>query len=397
MRYTFKDIYNEKMYKDTQVLIITGQYNIFNNIVDDKFRELCKGKIDIDDNIELMQEFQLSEFNTDGISSNSLSFMDFLQYVKSPPVTGKWFCSVSYNAMTKKERELLKNYYKNPSKNGVLIIKSFEYIEYKEFIRDRVLANSLVSSIIQLGFPSRSVLSQIVKSLCEQRGSDISSKAIDLFIMRMSSSYDEYEDILDRICLDMKGEMITYKDMLEHLKGIENFILEDFLMQLTVPIKSRKIVSNRKIYKMERAMISEFGARKLVSKLKYKIDDILEMRYIINKGIIPINVKYSVKEAKERMGEGNRLAKLSDLAFKKTAYLASKSSLKDWMFIKLMLDSVGVKSKDAEFERVIHMIVNRSVFSENRLMNDIGIIDVLDEQLYSLNSIPYEERCEYNV
>lgn len=394
MKYTFKDIYNDSMYKETQVLLITGQYNIFNNLVNDKFRELCKGKIDIAENASLLEEFEISEFDSDGVSSNSLEFSDFIQYVKAPPVTGKWFCSVNYNTLSKKDREQLKKYYKNPSSYGVLIVKLFEFSEYKEFIRDRVLTNSLVSSIIQLNFPNRRVLQRVVHDICESKNVEISQKAIELFIMRMSSSYDDYEDVLNEICMLKENGSISYEDMLDHLKGIENFILDDFLMQLTVPIASRKIVTSRKIYKMEKAMLSEMGARKLVNRLKYKIDDIIEMRYIINKGIVPINVKYSVKESKERMGEGNRLNKLSDLAFKKTAYLASKSSLKDWVFIKMLLNSVNNKSKDCEFERVIHSIVNRSVYSENRLMNDIGIINVIDEQLYKVNSTRYKE-CEH--
>lgn len=394
MKYSFKDIENQAMYDTAQVLFITGPYNIFNNIVSDKLRFMCKGSLELgEEDNEVLREFNMSAFD-DGVLSNTIDFQTFIDVVKMPAVTGKWFCSVDYKMLTKKQRDMLDKFYKRPSENGVLVVSLSEFNDYKYFLKNRIIASSVHSHLIQLSFPNRRGLVDIVTNMLNERDVKVVQKAAELFVLRMSSSYDDYEEVIDRISLDNKGNTLTYEDMVNQLKGIENYVLDDFLFQLTAPIRSKKIVATRKIYRMEAAMLQEFGARKLVTKLKYKVEDLIEMRMLINKGIIPIRVKYSVEEAKKRMGENNRLNKLSEFSFRKTATLASKTSLKDWILIKMILNSVDSnKSPDSEFERVLHIIINRSVLPEIRIKNDIGVANIINEGLFDINSRQYVDKA----
>ena len=395
MKYTFNDIDNQKLYDNVQVLFIAGQYHIFNNMISDKLREMCVGTIELNKSSELFDEFDIkdSEEETEGKLSNSLDFKEFIAYSKVPPVVGKWFCSVDYSTLSKKEKEQLEVYKKNPSENGVLVIRMYTYKEYAKFLRDRVLLTSQVASIIQTEFPNRAKLINIATDICLQQGVKISKSAAELFVMRMSNKYEEYRDVLDKICMDRRGVSLEYKDMLELLKGVENYILDDFIEQLTVPINSDKIATNRSIYKMEKSMLATMGARDLVTKLKYKIDDVIEMRYIINKGIVPINVKYSVAEAKEKLDDNDRLKKIGDYSFKRLARLASMSSLRDWQFMKLILSNVSGWAPESEYERVIHTLIHRSVLNNNRLLNDIGIINSIENSvdLFNINSLMIDE------
>lgn len=387
MKYNFRDIVNDKLYSTAQVVFICGPYGIFNNIVSDRLRELCKGKIENVDTA-LFEEFELSAFDSDS-SNNSVDLMEFLELVKMPAISGKWYCLVDYKMLTKKQLDAVKKYYKHPSENGILIILLREFADYKDFLRDKFISVSQNVHLIQLSFPNRKVLAELVTDLFEKHNVKVAPKAVELFVMRMSTSYDEYDEVIERISLNYKNSTINYSNMVEELKGVDNFVLDDFLEQLTEPIKSDRIITTRKIYKMESAMLADMGAKKLVEKLRYKINDLIEMRKLINSGIVPIRVRFSVDEAKRRMGENHPLYKLSDFSFRRMAYLASKTSLWDWTFMKIVLSRVNGRSTPAEFERVIQILVNRTRFCEDRRMNDIGISDIIRKGLMELNSTPY--------
>ncbi len=387
MKYRFSDINNDGMYETARVMFITGPYSLFNNIVSDRLRTMCKGTLDTTTgNEDLMAEFNMSSFDSDTVA-NSIDFQTFLDVVKMPAVTGKWFCSVDYKMLTKKQRETLERYMKKPNANGVLVITMLEYQDYKTFVRNRAITAHQYTHIIQLSFPYRNILKEIIKKMINDRGVTVADKAVELFLLRMSSNYDEYEQVLDSVCKHRKGTEMTYKDMVESMKGIENYVLDDFLQQLVVPIKSRKIATNRKIYKMLDALVSDVGARDLVMKIRYKIDDLIEMRIAINRGLIPIRIGFSVTEAKDRLEEDNKLKKLNDYTFRRYAELASKTSLRDWVFMKMILSNVKQVWNSNEFERVLHCLIHRSLLSTSRLTNDIGISNIIEEQLYDVNSI----------
>lgn len=139
------------------------------------------------------------------------------------------------------------------------------------------------------------------------------------------------------------------------------------------------------------ALSQEFGPEKLVSKLKYKIDDYIEFRIAINSGIIPIKVKYSVAEAKNRLGEESRLAKISDFQFRRMSYIASQTSLRDWTYMRLILNNVTSRYRKESYEKVLYSLVNRSNLNEYRLNTDIGLVNSISPDLDRLNKMVYIE------
>lgn len=397
MKFRFKDIDNPKLYDGSQVVFVTGQYPIFINIVVDMLKDTCR-IAQSEEDVGLLDEFGVSD--TDPIASNSVDFETFLEVSKMPNINGRWVCSTDLNSLTKRQRESLQKYIKSPSRHGLLIITSTEFKEYAPYLKDRTVNGSQYVHLIQLSFPSRQKLLTIVHELFHQRGVEVDQRAAELFIMRMSASYNEYIDIMERNVVQMvRGQgtgsiFVDYPTMVECLKGVENFVLEDFLLQLTVPLKKDKIVKNRRLYKMVSAMINEYGAKQLVYKLRRKVDDIIEMRMAINSGYVPIGVKYSVEESQRRLGEEHPLNKLSEYAFRKLATLASQSSLKDWVSIKTILLSVNERATEAQCEKVIHTIVNRSIYSDSRLLNNVEMQNIIESELFEVNKKPYLDRPE---
>lgn len=393
MVYKFKDIESD-IYKDTSVLFLCSQYNIFNRIVSDRVKEITRGEIKVVDS-SLLEEFGVSDGQD--VSSNILDFDEYMEAVRVPPVSGRWYCNVDYKLLSKKQRDRLDIYYKNASINGVLVVVLTDYRDYKRYLKDKLISSKSDVNIMQLNYPNKQVLKGIVKGLYKERGLLVDDKGIELFIMRLSSSYDDYIEVIDKVEVGIKGGgnnkdrliNVTYDMMLEQLKGIENYVIDDFIKQLTVPMEGEKIRVTRRIYKMEGALLREYGAKGLIKKLKYKIDDIIEMRLVINRGIVPIRVKYSVLEARDRLDENSRLNKLTDLSFRRVADVASRTSLQDWLYIKLLLNIVGNRSSEIECERVIHTVVNRSVYSKERLLNDLGVGDIIKEGLYEVNRYGY--------
>lgn len=397
MIHTFRDIHNDNLYNDTRVMIVTGKYPIFNNIVIDKLREVSKGSIDDIDmsaTNEIMSEF--GESSADLSGAMSFDFDTFMDVAKSPTVDGKWFCSCDYSILTKKQREKLDRYLKSPSEFGCLVVNSLEWKDYRQFFKNRTLSGSKFSHLMKLSFPTRTELKDVVIDMFLQRDIKINSKVADYFIMRMSSSYNDYADVIDDITEKFKetngGNVIDYDKAKLLLKNVENFVLDDFIFELVKPIKNKKVVKNRKVYKMIDSLASDIGFVKLISQLKYKIDDLIELRININNGNIPVMVRYDIKKVKNRLGEENKLNKLSDFAFKRYAYLASQTTLKDWYYMKLILNNISKSWSEVECEKALLALVHRNTNSNDRVLNDIGVKDTLKENLVHLNMTPYNMR-----
>lgn len=378
--YRFKDLYNDSMYETAQVMVVTGPYSIFSNIVCDRLRDMCRGTITLDDGGEaIFDEFGL-DHESSGDKSNAIPLDMFFDVARTPPLSGKWYCRVDWKELTKKQRTKLESYIKKPSEYGCLVVTASEFADYKSMLRSRALTGSAVAHIIQLSFPDRKTLSLVIKNVLKGYGARATDKAIETFIFRMSNAYDEYQERLESIAHDYGYHVITHVDMGDALKGVENYVLDDFVRRLTVPVTSTKLVSGRKIVGMLRVMLDEYGAVDLVKKLRYKITDCIQMRLLINEGIVPVRVKYSVEEAKRKLEEDNKLKGLSDYSFRKLAWLASQTSLRDWLFMRLILSTPREAYGDAEYERALYALINRGAFSENRLYNIIGVEDNLEIQ-----------------
>lgn len=402
MKFTFKDITSTEMYSTARVLFVVGQYSLFNNLAIDAIRDICKPDEEFMNDPSIVAALQDEDEDTEDIMAvinNKVTLDNFMRVHGAMPMMGLWFCSVDYSFMTKKQLSWLDSYIKAPSSYGRLVVFCTEWRKYSSLLKNKIIKNSSFVHLIQLSFPSKYTLQSVISELFLEKGVRIEQRAIELFIMRMSNSYDQYGEVIDKIIAesvpnDVDGTnlyTITYEDTLNAMKGIENFVIDDFIAKLLDPLKSDKTNGKNKIYRMLGSLLEEFGARQLVNRLKNKIDDYIEFRIAINTGIIPIVVKYSVQEAKNRLGEKHKLSKYSDYTFRKMANIASQTSLRDWMYMKMILGNVS-KMSDSSYEKALYSLINRSVLTESRINNDIGISNIATINIDNLDRIAFNER-----
>ena len=378
--YNFSGIFDEKIYSTGRLVMVVGKYSVFSNIVCDKLRALSKGSGEhqVVEN-EIFEEFGGQEHSV-GISTSGLGFDMFMDVAITPPLFGKWYCCVELSELTPRQKTRLDKYMKKPSEYGCLVVRSSEFKDYSKYIKDKTLRGSQVAHLIQLSFPSRKALSEVVDMMFERYGYSVTPDASKLFILRMSDAYDDYEQQIERVVELSASKNVTIQTMKEALRGVENFVLDDFIKQLTVAVKSTKMAPNRKINKMLKAMVEEYGAIGLVKKLRYKINDAIEMRMIINSGVVPVRIRYSVSEAKSRLPDENKLKKLNDYSFKRLAQVAALTSLRDWIYMLMILNTPELAYSEEQHTRALFSLINRGAYSDTRLMNVIGVQDILSER-----------------
>lgn len=394
MKYSFKDIVNEDMYSTALVMFVAGQYNIFNNIVVDELKERCKAEDNFERDRQLFNEFGIDDGDTKITVSNTVDFNTFMDVVGIPSVNGRWFCSVDIKTLNKKQRNILEGYMRDPSPNGILVIVSHEWLDFRWYLRNRVLQNSQCSHIIQLGFPNRTVLVKLTHLLFEKRNAKIDNRTAELFVMRMSSAYDDYDTVIDKICLGHRGGKLTHERVQEGLKGVDNYVLDDFIERILEPITKDKITPNRRIYKIYGALKSEMGAIAIVRQLMYKVGQYIEFRLAINDGTIPIKVRYSVVRVKESLGEEHPLYRIPDFRFRRMAYIASLTSLEDWTYIKMLLSDETYKYSEEASEKILYTLIHRTVLNKSRLNNSLKIEDIIDKKVENVDKIKYRSMGE---
>lgn len=399
MQYKFSDIESSDMYDSANIIYIAGQYDIFNNIVVDRCKEIAMPK----ETYQFSEEFiksmtdglPVKEDKIDSTNSNYVDFETFMGFNGTYPLSGRWVCSVEYEELSAKQLEQLKRYEKTSSRSGLLVVKVRKYKDYRFLLKSNYIKNSKTVHLIQLSFPSRETLETIVKKIFKSKGVSVSDKAVQLFTMRLSNAYDKYSEAVEQVLSQYKVEHIGYEEMLDGLKGIENYVIDDFIIRLTVGTNSTKMVSRRKIYKMYKSLIESMGAEKLVKQLRNKIDQMIEFRTLINDGTIPILVRYSVKDIQSKLDDDSKIKNISNYAFKRNARIASLTSLEDWYYMKMILNGnsrVMVTYKtEAEYNHMILNLIHRTSYSPQRLLNDIGVKNVLDEELFDLNVQRYNE------
>lgn len=392
MKYTFKDFNNPKLFSnDLRVLIVTGSYSMFNNMACDKVRLMCKGE-EIEYDPELFAEFGIKLDDGANLQfSNNLSIDEFIESISVIPTTGKWYCSTPISLLTKKQKEWFKNYIKNPSDNGILVLFSTEFKEYMEYLRDKTIINSNYVHIIQLSFPDREILSKIVNDKFNDHGVIINKPEIETFIFRMSNAYDDYDTVIDKICLGLdKDHVITKKELIDSMKGINNCVLDDFIDKLLVPFKNDTPTNRKAIFRMLGALMEEYGAEDLCKRLKKQINVYISFRQEINKGNIPVLIKYSLKEVRGRLGENHPLNKVSDFRFKKMAYIASRTSLRDWVYMRMLLDNTSVYNKRS-YEEALYRVTVRSILNPCMLNYDLNIGNIKSVGMSEIDSVDYDE------
>lgn len=400
MKYNFKDMLNAELYENSRVIFILGKYNIFNNLVSDEFRERCKEESTFNSGVGLSEEFgfgrQEDETTENGVL-NSVDFNTFLEVVGVPSINGKWYCKADLSSMNKKQKEALLKYIKEPSENGILAVVSNEWRDYKDILKNRVLAYSKVSNIIELGFPHKDILKILVKQMFEERKIEIVPSAIDFFILRMSRAYDEYEEVIESIVTQHSDNILELKQIKNYMKGIEHFIVDDFMYEVVKPLGSDK-TNSKKILKMMMALQEELGAKDFLYKILNQIEDMIELRILINKGYIPIGINYFYKDVINSIGgEKSKFGKLQEWQFKRKVYLASQTSLRDWEYMRIILNKAIENKKVSEdilekkCQKALYELCTRSVITADRVNNIIGIDNVLSKTIVNVDKLVYRE------
>ena len=399
MKYSFKEILNAEIYESTRVMFVLGKYIWFNNMVSDTLKYMCIDQENqFNATIGIGDEFGMEDVGSvDGdILSNSVDFSTFMEVIGVASINGKWYCRVEYSTLNKKQKEQLFKYIKEPSDNGILVVTSDDWMQYKDILKNRILSFSKVSHVMQLSFPNKPILKGIVAQSFSERGIEIESSAVDFFIMRMSSAYDKYEEQINSVVDVHKEPILTAKDLKVYMKGIENFIIDDFISELLKPMSSDK-TNSKKVLKIMMALEDEYGSKNLVYQLIKKIDEYIEFRLLINTGYIPIGINYFYNDIISRLPDPKKYEKMNEWVFRKRAETASLTSLRDWEYMKIILSKAieNIRMSDDEIDikcqKALYELATRSVLTPDRINNVIGVDNILKKGLSSLNNIYYSE------
>ncbi len=429
MQYSFNDIFSDDMYRNTRVLFIFGKHNFFNEIVSDTFKYKNTMQNDtalIHTGSTITDEFDFtdkSEENTDEFSDdntqqsvgNSIDFKTFLSVVNVPNLYGKWVCIETLAGMQKKDKDALMKYIKDPNENGIVIIIGNEWKEYKDLLRNKIINMSKYVSSIQLSFPRGDVLAKIVKQLFEEKGIKIDNAAIDLFLTKMSNDYDNYPNVVADVCEMHHSEHLTAKELKTYMKGIENYVLDDFIGELVKPLANDSTRS-KKVLRMMVTLMDSMGAESLARQVQRSIEECIDFRIMINSGVIPMGIRYfysdTIEDIKNTFGEvvkitqrdkqtkeivvteqKNKYISMNEFVFRRKAELASRTSLRDWEYMSIILSKAlntpftAGADRDFIIKKALYEICTRSVASESRILNDIGFENILGKDLEWLDSI----------
>lgn len=396
MKYNFKNILDQEIYDSTRVILVTGKYQIFNNLVADTLKEISvQNRIPNSSSLGLSQEFGLDNSDEES-ASTSVGLDTFFDVADVANINGKWFCRIGLESVNKKQKDKILEYIKHPSRNAILVLMSTDFMIYKDFLKNRNFSMSQYVHLMQLSFPNKIILKSIVAMMFEEKNITPDSPSIEYFIMRLNNEYDKYTEVIEDIAENHEGYGIVLSDMKEYLKNIEYFDVDDFMYELVKPLSSDK-TNNKKIIRMLSSLKDKYDAENLVYELVKKIDELIDYRVMINKGYITININYIFKDVIKLLGEKNKYAKTNEWVFRRKAKLASLTSLNDWNYMRLMLNRAvetgfpNSLERKVACERALYALVNRSVFSESRINNIIGLNNILYSSFDTLNRIVYDD------
>lgn len=399
MQYKFKDMLDDSLYETAQVVFVLGPHTVFNNIVCDRLKDTCiSDEVIPNDSSLIAMDFGVEDTNEEeqDTTINSVDFNTFMDVKNIASILGKWYCNVPYGSLNTKQKELLKKYIKTPSSNGLLIVTSSEFKEYLDILKLKMLKFSKTSHIVELSFPNRKILKQIVTNKFSEHGIAITDTAVDLFITKMSAAYDEYDDVITKICEEHNESTLSIASLKVYMKGIEHFVIEDFVRALLEPISSSK-TNNKKILRIMVYLEDEYGAENLIHKVLKIINESIQFRILINKGIIPIGINYFYKDVLNSLGgEQGPYGKMNEWVFRKKAILASGTSLKDWHYMKLILEQplLDVRTiTEEKCRKALYELCMRTVLTTSRLDNCIGIDNIFNIGIQKLNRIKYDENA----
>lgn len=394
MKYGFKDIFNEDIYKKARVVFVLGKYNWFNNMVCDTFKGVASDNTEVmETTINVSDEFGLDDEEEDtGVST--VDFDTFFDVVGVKSINGKWYCRIPYGLLTGKQKDRLLKYIKEPSENGILLITSEDWKEYKDLLKLKIPNVHQYVHLFSLSFPNREIVSKLVHQTFEDKGIRITQQALNTFMIRMNKAYDKYEEIIVNICETHQDNVLDIKELRQYMKGIAYYEIEDFIEELIKPMRSDK-TNSKKVLKIMATLLDDISPLDLVYRLLKEIDKYLEYRYYINKGVIPINVKYFFDKVIKEMPE--KYKDMKEWKFRREAYISSLTSFRDWEYMRLILLKaiVNIKIDNAKLQdkckKALYEVCTRSVLTESRINNIIGLENVLNGKLNKINKIKYME------
>lgn len=381
----FGGMFDDTLY-DSGIILINGRYNFFNNMVCDKIKErYCI--IESSGEQTFMSEF-MDNANIGGNTIGSDTIDEFMELNKIPSVTGKRVCTVSFEELNKKQVSWLDGYIKRPSKYGILVVVFNDFRNALKYQRSKFVVQSANIRYMNLSFPNRKALKRIIKDTLSEY--TIEDKALDLFVWRLSDNYEMYPEAFDSVRA-FNSENISYADMKDALIGIDNYNIDDFVRMLLSPPRNKK-GRPKNIYKALNCLIGDLGPKKLCNKVKDVFERVLEMRLILNDGMLSANgiwlKEYHINRLKESLPEQSKLKNLSNFAIKKYYDLARQTSMRDIMIAVMMLENNRIDEySNEQYERVLYSVVNRCTFNGDRVMNDCGMKSTLDESISGLNKI----------
>lgn len=405
MKLTLDDLGKDNLISDLRVAIVAGQHNLINNIVSDRIKAACRDSFELDKESlgELYDEFSIED--TEYSEEEGLYVLNLETFVTQstvPPPAGLWFCRVDIDVSTAAQRDLVLKYIERPNEYGKLVVVSSDYKVFRVYLRNRTLLKSGTCHIFNVGFPNKTQLRPIIENLAAEYKIEFSTKALDNFIIRMSDQYDSYPMALERLSRNLPendGEMrrVGPDALAKILKGIEFFSINDFVEALSKPLSSGTL-NNKKITRMLFSLLDAWGGKALVRKLLKSIDQCIDFRLMVNKGIIPVGVEFFYADTLKRLPDTSEYKEWPEWKFRNAAQLAIRTSLRDWLYIKLILGRIRldgkIQSSDEEIFRMLYGVCIRSVMCEDRLNNIIGADDILEHPINRIDRVRYKEETD---
>lgn len=388
MRFGFKDIEEPKVYSGTLVMFILSKYSWFTNCVVDTLKYIANKeamKIEVDND---------NEFGLDGTDSdNNVDIETFIKVANVKNMSGKWFCRLSLDSATSKQIEMAKEYIKKPSKEGVLIITATEFKNGKDFLNNKILNRSLNEHVITLNYAYEKPLQRIVSTAFSESELMPEKDALELFLKRINTEYDEIPKIISDIKLKNGAGEITVKDMKAYLKDIEYFSMDDLINEVVSVTSDRK---KKRLVRIVRYLVDSQGAELVVKQLIKVVDNMIRFRELINNGTVPIKIyagrRYPFSEVIKNLGDAPE-KKLNEHVFYRRIMTASRTSIGDWIQMKFILESAldnsfdGSIIREEQCNRALLAIINRQVYTTSRMDNILKVDNIIEDEVDNIDRI----------
>lgn len=388
MKFGFKDIEETKVYDGTLVMFIYSKYNWFSNCVIDTLKYVSN-KDSIAVSIVKDSEFGLEDSSVD----NNVDIETFVKVANVKNMSGKWMCRIDIDTASSKQIETVKEYIKKPSKEALLCITGSDYKKSKEFLMNKVLNSSLNEHIITLNFAYYQPLTRLVRTAFTDKGLVPDNEALELFIRRVNTEYDEIPSLINSIRIKNGEGTVTFKDMKAYLRGVEYYNMNDLVDELVrVTSKAKK----KRLMRILTYLIETSGAESVAKELLNVVNSMIRFREIINNGTIPIKIystkRYPFNSIVKELGEAPE-SKLNEHVFYRRAVSSSLTNIGDWIQMKFVLESAlntsfeGSPIRIEQCYRALVYIVNRQVFTESRRENMLKIDDIIEKEVRNIDDI----------